>query len=284
MALAIGLSAAAGFAPARPASATPLSSIDGPQGKISVDDGGRGGLPVLFVHGNGGNKSQWAAQLSHLRASRRALAFDLRGMGKSAPASNGDYSVEAFASDVAAVADAAKLDRFVLVGHSFGGAVVCAYAGRNPGRLAGLVFADAAGDLTATPAESVEGLKRSLDAANYREFTDAWFGSILERATDATKSAVMASLHATPREVFTKATLGLYSFHLKEALARYSGPRLSIASYLADKPAAIHRADPGITLRVVAGASHWLMMDKPEEFDRYLDEFLAGLSGKGESR
>lgn len=80
--------------------------IDGPQRKLCVDDGGKGGLPVVLVHSNGGNRTHWAAQLSHLRQSRRAIAFDLRGMGESARAANGDYSVEAFADDVAVVADA----------------------------------------------------------------------------------------------------------------------------------------------------------------------------------
>jgi pimeloyl-ACP methyl ester carboxylesterase len=165
----------------------------------------------------------------------------------------------------------------VLVGHSFGGAVVCAYAGRFPDRIAGLVFADVAGDLSSTPTDRVEGLRRSLAAGNYAQFTDAWFGTILTHATEATRSAVMASLHATPPEVFTKASLALYSFRLDEALSRYSGPKISIASYLAENPQAIHRTVPGIPVRVISDASHWLMMDKPAEFDRDLEEFLAGL-------
>ena len=72
-------------------------TINGPQGRLVVDDGGTGGIPILFVHGNGGNRSQWAAQLAYLRHSRRAVAFDLRGMGESALPANSDYSVEGFA-------------------------------------------------------------------------------------------------------------------------------------------------------------------------------------------
>src|SRR5690348_5567949 len=88
-------------------------SIRGPQGRLHVDDGGRGdAVPVLFVHGNGANLEQWRAQLDHLRPSRRAVAFDLRGMGKSDLPANGDYSVAAMADDVQAVADALHLRRF----------------------------------------------------------------------------------------------------------------------------------------------------------------------------
>ena len=260
-----------GDAPRRP-------SIAGPAGSLAVDDGGKDEPAVLFVHGNGGNRSQWAETLAHLRPTRRAVAFDLRGMGESAPDPHGNYSVAAFASDVAAVADALDLRRFFLVAHSFGGAVACAYAGAHPDRLAALLLVDVAGDLTATPPDRVEGLRRGLSPENYAQFTDAWFASILAKATPQTRDAVLRSLHATRPDVFTAASLALYSFRLDEALARYPGPRLAIASYLAESPFAIHRGAANVPVRVVADASHWVMMDRPVEVDRILDEFLASSS------
>ena len=256
------------------ADAPAVGWIRGPQGRLRVDDGGRGGPPVLFVHGNSGNRTQWAAQLAHLRAARRAVAFDLRGMGESEPAANADYSVEGFAEDVAAVADALGLQRFVLVGHSYGGAVVAAYAGKHPDRLAGLVFADVAGDIR-NPVP--EALRRGFLPEHYEDFTRRWFEGILAKGTEATKQAVMKSLRATPREVFIAAATGLYSFDPVAALAPYHGPRLHITSYLADNPAAIHLSFKGMPVKVVADASHWLMMDRPDEFDRILDDFLEGV-------
>jgi pimeloyl-ACP methyl ester carboxylesterase len=248
--------------------------VQGRQGRLRVDDGGSGGIPVLLVHGNSGNRTQWAAQLSHLRAGRRAAAFDLRGMGESEIAGNGDYSVEGFAEDVAAVADALGLKRFVLVGHSYGGAVVAAYAGEHPERLAGLVFADVAGDIRSPLPEA---LRRGLLPENYEDFTRRWFEGILAKGTDATKEAVFRSLRATRHEVFIAATTGLYTFDPAAALSSYRGPRLHITSFLAENPLAIHRVFKDMPVRVIPDASHWLMMDRPEEFNRFLDEFLAGL-------
>src|ERR1700747_126568 len=113
--------------------------VSGPQGRLHVDDGGRGdALPVLFVHGNGANLTQWRAQLDHLRPSRRAVAFDLRGMGQSDLPANGDYSVAAMADDVEAVADALHLKRFVIVGHLYGAHVAAEYAAKHPERVAGV--------------------------------------------------------------------------------------------------------------------------------------------------
>jgi pimeloyl-ACP methyl ester carboxylesterase len=251
--------------------------IAGPRGRLRVADGGRGGLPVLFVHGNGGNRTQWTAQLEHLRATRRAVAFDLRGMGESEPAGDADYSVGGFSQDIAAVADALGLDRFVLVGHSYGGAVVADYAGRHPGRVAALVFADVAGDIRDTPPKALVALADGLLPEHYENFTRRWFQGILAGGTDATKSAVLRSLAGTRPEVFTAATMGLYAFDPVSVLAPYRGPRLHIASFLADNPAAIHHTFKDMPVRVIPGASHWLMLDCPGDFNRTLDAFLATL-------
>jgi len=251
--------------------------IEGPQGRLRVDDGGRGGIPVLFVHGNGGNRTQWNATLDHLRTTRRAVAFDLRGMGESDPAGDADYSVAGFSKDVAAVAGALGLGRFVLVGHSFGGAVVADYVGRHPDRLAGLVFADVAGDIRDTPAKALAALRDGLLPEHYEDFTRRWFQGILAGGTDATKRAVLRSLAGTRPDVFTAAPMGLYTFDPVSALAPYRGPRLHIASFLADNPAAIHRAFADMPVEIIRGASHWLMLDCPDAFNRALDAFLASL-------
>jgi pimeloyl-ACP methyl ester carboxylesterase len=271
-------SALAGAVLAAAAAHQPADRVDGKHGALRVDDGGSGGLPVVFVHGNGGNGTQWKAQLDHLRASRRAVAIDLHGMGQSAPAPDGDYSVESFADDVQAVVDALGIKRFVLVGHSYGGFVVAAYAGKHPERLAGLVFADCAGDLSKTPPADLEGLRRGLEPDRYQEFTRGWFAEILAGGTDLTKASVMQSLAATPRETFIGATFGLYAFPMSGALARYGGPRLSIASFLLTNPAAVHKTFTGVPVEAIRGASHWLMMDCPGEFNRILDAFLAGIA------
>src|SRR5258706_7893782 len=118
--------------------------ITGPAGELYVDDGGSGGggtVPVLFAHSYAGNSAHWRAQLAPLRPRRRAVAIDLRGHGQSDPPASGNYPVPALAEDIAAVADALELRRFVLVGHSMGGAAASAYAGKHPERISGLVLA-----------------------------------------------------------------------------------------------------------------------------------------------
>ncbi|MEA2165967.1 MAG: hypothetical protein QOK37_4094 [Thermoanaerobaculia bacterium] len=251
------------------------SFIAGPAGSIHVTDGGRGSaLPVLFVHGNGANLTQRQAQLDHLRASRRAAALDLRGMGKSAIPANGDYSIEAMASDVAAVADALHLRRFVIVGHSYGGAVVAAYVAAHADRVAAVVYADSAGNVTVPKAAGekfIAALRKDKDAV-----VKAWFAPILADARDDVRNDVLASVHATPIDALTGALLGLAAHDVGADIRAYKGPRLAIINAaLAKNPSSFHSQFPEVPAKEMEGVSHWLMMDKPEEFNRILDEFLA---------
>ena len=79
--------------------------VKGPAGNIYIDDGGSGDIPVIFAHSFGGSTQQWNAQLEHLRRSRSAIAYDLRGHGRSASPANNDYDVMSQLKDLEAVVD-----------------------------------------------------------------------------------------------------------------------------------------------------------------------------------
>jgi pimeloyl-ACP methyl ester carboxylesterase len=253
------------------------SVIAGTAGGIHVSDGGRGpALPILFVHGNGANLTQWQAQLDHVRQSRRAVALDLRGMGKSAVPANGDYSIEAMALDVAAVADALHLRRFIIAGHSYGGGVVAAYAAAHPDRVAAALYADSAGNVT-MPKEAGEkfiaALRKNKDAV-----VKAWFAPILVNASDSVRDAVLTSVHETPVDALAGALVGLAAHDVGADVRAFKGPRLAIINAsLAKNPSSFHSQFPEVPSREMEGVSHWLMMDKPDDFNRILDDFLATL-------
>ena len=251
--------------------------VEGPQGPLRVSDGGTGGLAVVLIHGGAAELGQWSAQLDHLRRRCRAVALDLRGMGGSRPARDGDYSLPAMAADVHAVALALGLGRFALVGHSYGGAVISAYAASHPERLAALVYADCHGvPWIPTPEERRE-LDEGFRPENFAAFTERWYEAILANAVEGTRRRVMASLRATPREVFIASVEGGIGFDPRAAVAGFPGPLLAIGAEMLDGPQAAQRALPVRDFRVMKGVSHWLMMDRPEEFNRHLDELLAGL-------
>jgi pimeloyl-ACP methyl ester carboxylesterase len=234
-------------------------------------------VPIVFVHGLAANLHVWDAALAHERSTRRALAFDLHGMGESAPSAKNDYSIEAYVADLAAVVDQVQppLPRFVLVGHSMSGAVVTAYAAAHPERVAGIVYVDPTPDMTALPAETLKQLESGVGAASVRHFVDALFGGMLDAAQPATKQQVTAALAATPDAVLSGSFTAVLHFDPKPGLAKYSGPRLALVTPGNDQPSSIHRLVPGIEHQVVEGVSHWLMLDKPTLLAAALDAFAA---------
>jgi 3-oxoadipate enol-lactonase len=254
--------------------------ITGPQGRIHSYDAGTGpSLPVVFVHGNGGSLTQWRGQLEHLQKTRRVIALDLRGMGLSQVPANGDYSVEAMADDVHAVVEARRIPRFVLVGHSYGGTVVAAYAAKHAARVAGLVFADAAGDVKFSD-DVVERFLESL-RVDKASVVRQWWAPILQNATEQTRFSVLSSADRTPTETIAAALEGVLKFSMTRALQSYGGQKLAIAAG-EGTPVSLHVQFPDIPMKRMEQVSHWLMMDRPVEFNSLLDDFLKALDSAGD--
>ncbi len=248
--------------------------VNGAAGKLFVDRGGAGDLPVVMVHSLAGNTTQWQAQLDHLRKTRLAIAFDMRGHGQSELARDQDYSLAAMAHDLATVVDSLGLTKFILVGHSYGGGVVAVYAGRHPDRVAGLLFVDPIGDGRQAPQEEIHPFMAALRSEAYAETIEAYWRSILTNADSAVVQAVITSLRKTPKEAVLDALESVFAFDPAAALKSYRGPMQTIVSGLPDNPAALHHAVADLPHVVLPNTSHWLQMDRPEEFNRLMEEFL----------
>lgn len=274
--LLVGLAACAGAPAAPPAgsSAPPATrTLLTMRGKILVDDGGQGGIPVLFVHGAGGDRTVWSEQLAHVRKTRRAIAIDLPGFGQSDPPRDGKRTAEALGEDLGRVADALGVSRFVLVVHDFAGTLATAYASRHPLRVAGILFVDAySGRIDRTPA--VLAAEEQAFAADRRAATVALrYGPLLEGALSGTRQRVQAALDATSRESLLAAAMTVLQSDSVAELSRYKGPRRALAaSQLVLK--GIQANVEGLPYRKVQGTSHWLMLDQPGEVDAELDELL----------
>jgi pimeloyl-ACP methyl ester carboxylesterase len=102
-------------------------------------------LPVLFHHGIGASAAIWRGWVPALVDAYRMVAFDMRGCGRSTiPAPDAKWSMAELVDDVFAVADAAGLGRFHLVGESIGGTVALAAALARPDRIATLIVSNGA--------------------------------------------------------------------------------------------------------------------------------------------
>jgi long-chain acyl-CoA synthetase len=101
---------------------------------------------IVFVHGYAGCAETWEYQINHFARAFRVVAPDLRGHGQSdAPFTQ--YTMPELVDDLNTIAEELALpERFVLVGHSFGGSICVEYANAHPERLERLVLIATAGE------------------------------------------------------------------------------------------------------------------------------------------
>jgi pimeloyl-ACP methyl ester carboxylesterase len=99
--------------------------------------------PILFHHGLGACAETFAEWLPLLAGRRPVIRFDFRGHGRSGRPT-GPASLDRFADDVVAVADAAGAKRFHLYGESIGGTIALHCARRHGGRIASLAVSNGA--------------------------------------------------------------------------------------------------------------------------------------------
>ncbi|HET6596686.1 MAG TPA: alpha/beta fold hydrolase [Anaerolineales bacterium] len=120
-----------------------LSAID-----ISPDHPQR---TFVFIHGFGGQAEQWQYQLQKFSVENRVIALDLRGHGLSDKPGRG-YDIPQLVSDLETALTLLKVKgKFVLVGHSYGGAIVTEYALKNPDRVERLILMATAGEFHLQP-------------------------------------------------------------------------------------------------------------------------------------
>jgi 3-oxoadipate enol-lactonase len=267
-----------GLATGMLACAAPMREVKQPavagRQALPIDDGGNGpAVPVVFVHGNGGASAQWQGQLLALRPHRRAIAYDLRGMGRAAPASDGDYSLKAAVGDLEALARTLRISRFVLVGHSYGGAIAATYAARHPNQIAGLVLVESATQLVIPEAAATQ-LAAALRGSR-EKLAPQLFGAALAPSRAEVRTEVFQSIARSDTSAFAETLLGLREFDARSVVPAFRGPRLAIVASAIEQAGSFQRQFPDYPVRRLEGAGHWLMLDQPAEFTRLLEEFLA---------
>ena len=101
--------------------------------KVYYETWGSGGVPIVFLHPWSTNGYIWYFQIFHFARTNTCLTVDHRGHGRfDKPA--GGYSIQEHASDVAAVMDAANIDKAVVVGNSIGGMIAMQLCSLVPAR------------------------------------------------------------------------------------------------------------------------------------------------------
>jgi pimeloyl-ACP methyl ester carboxylesterase len=238
--------------------------------RVHFSSAGRGPNTVILVHGWTCDETVWRAQVPALAADHRVITIDLPGHGRSGGPRDGVFSFDLFARAIEAVRGQAQAGRAVLVGHSMGAPVVVQYARLYPQVAIALVLADGVvRQRRSHPAEAFGGpggmaVRENLIRGMFSPATaPALRSRILSLMLDATEATAVGAMKALSDE-------SLWQDHVMH---------LPVLAIFAERSRFADRAAMEVRCRdleyvEIPGAGHFLMMEKPDEFNRLLLDFL----------
>ena len=124
------------------------------------DEGKRDAIPIVLIHGSLGSLQVWEGWVAALKDRARLISVDLPGHGLTGAWPRDEYTIEAYTDFIEVLADALNLDRFVVAGHSMGGAVAWNFAATRPERVSHLILVDSAGFAGETPQPLITRMTR----------------------------------------------------------------------------------------------------------------------------
>ena len=243
------------------------------------------GPPVVLLHGYPFNRSMWREQVEALQGSFRVITPDLRGLGETEAGAEERATMNEMAEDVAALLDELKIARVILGGLSMGGYVSLAFTRRFPLRVRALLLADTRPQTDTDEARHAreEQAQKALEEG-MSAITDIILKKALAPSTHAERpeivSRVREMIHSTKPEGAAAALRGMAArSDQTDFLASILAPTLIIVGsedqLTPPKDAELmHREIRGSRLEVIEGAAHVSNLERPEEFNRALMEFL----------
>ncbi len=231
-----------------------------------------GDKPVLmFLHGAGSTNEVWQAQWLYFKDRAKVIIPDLPGHGGSSGNSHDD--IDTYANTVVELADKLHLEKFILIGHSMGGAIAQRIAILHPELLAGLVLVATGAKLKVMPQVF------SAIETDYKQYVG--LASTFSMSTSAdrqTRSAFENILsHAQSQAAYNDFT-ACNRFDAMDRIGTIKTKTLIIAG---DKDMMtpvkyalyLNQKIKDSRLETINDAGHMVMMEKPGEVNKAIERF-----------
>ncbi|MDQ3713399.1 MAG: alpha/beta hydrolase [Acidobacteriota bacterium] len=248
------------------------------------------GEPVVLIPGFASGAWSWFKQTEELSKNFRVVTFDPRGIGKSNSPNvrNGNnFPLETFAEDVLGLLDALVIEKAHVVGASFGGFVAQEFALKFPERLNKLVLVctttggvnhvrpsieilrSFAPDLSLTRGEHI---RRFLRPAFSEEFNANCADEVERVCRMREESDVSETTYSDQLET-------AFNFDLEAKIRSIKAETLVLTS---DKDLIVPMQNsvnlsnsiPNATLKIFKNGSHLFFIEKADEFNQIVSEFL----------
>ena len=260
--------------------------LDRPDCRLYYEADGTGPM-LMFAHGLGGNHLSWWQQVPHFRDRYTCVTFSHRGFAPSSAPAGGPDPAD-YAGDLAALVDHLGARDVRIVAQSMGGWTALEYAFAHPTRVRALVLASTAGTIARAPslfadAEQLPAWEREaalaagkLQAANIhvaagarmaREQPAAHF---LYQEIDALSSVDKVKLRQKLHDTLARPADALRGLNVP-TLWLTGDEDIVYPPFLSD---ILAKLMPHARIAQVRGAGHSVYFERPEEFNRLVDEFL----------
>ncbi len=252
---------------------------------ISYEIRGSEAPALVFVHGWSCDSRYWREQVTHFSSRHRVVTLDLAGHGHSGM-SRARYTMASFGEDVRAVAEAAGGGKVILIGHSMGGSVIAEAARLMPDRVIGLIGIDTLEDIEYPLTR--EGLQKMVAPLekDFRTGSRQFVAQMISPQTDPQlREWILSDMSAAPPGVAMSAMNEMMSQYITgEAAKVFDHLRVPVIVVKGDAWPVNYEANRrhmfSFDAIVLKQADHFLMMNRPKEFNRALEKAIDMLSKK----
>lgn len=227
---------------------------------------------IVFVHGAGGSGEIWRYQLDKIRE-YNLIALDLPGHGKSE--GEAADSIKEYCESVRLFTEALDLKRFVIAGHSMGGAISLEAALTYPEVLEGLIIINSGARLRVNPKifDKLAGGEHPLEFVNYY-YSECVSSKTLELARQEMK--------AVPAKVLLNDFRACNDFNLMESIKTIRHQALIICG-TDDRMTPVKYSEllaESLSLSnlvLIQNAGHMSMIERPLQVNKAIVDFMAGI-------
>lgn len=265
--------------PAAAATGWPKMALSRDNTPISYEVFGSGEPTLLFVHGWSCDSRYWRMQVDQFAQKYRVVVMDLAGHGHSGM-NRACYSMQAFAEDVQAVAEAVGSKTLILIGHSMSGEVVAHAARMMPERVIGLIGVDSLDNieypLSRREAEAM--IAPMLD--DFRKESRAFVATMMRPDSDpAIREWILDDMSAAPADVALETMEGYLFEYVTGATARiFDDIKVPVVCVNGDlwpvNLEANRRHIRSFEVITVAGGDHFLMLNRANTFNQALEQAI----------
>jgi len=238
---------------------------------------GTGETAVVFVHGWTCDLTFWREQVPAFDGKLRLVLVDLPGHGKSDKPKI-EYTMDLFARATNAVLEDAGLKSAVLVGHSMGTPAIRQFYRLYPKKTRALVAVDGTLRPFTTKKEEIDKFVGRYAGADYKEKIGAAVDSMFTKETPAgLRNKVKEIMQSAPQHV----AVGAMRAGLDPAIWKDDEIKVPLLAIMAnnrfwdeDYEKYVRKLAPHVDYQVMEGVGHFLMLEKPKEFNELLAAFL----------